>query len=103
MAKFLYVYHGGGMGETEAARAATMKAWDDWFHELGAALVDGGNPGAATRVVASDGSVTDGGPTSPTGYTTISASSHDEAVRLARGCPVLAGGGMVEVTALLDM
>ena len=103
MAKYLYVYHGGAMGETEAARAAVMQAWDAWFHELGAAIVDGGNPGVATKVVSSDGSVSDGGPTSPTGYTTVSAASHDEAVRLAGSCPVLAAGGMVEVTALLDM
>lgn len=102
MAKYLLVYHGGAMGEGEAAQAAIMAAWDAWFQELGGALVDGGNPASGTKVIASDGAVTDGGGTSPTGYSIIAADSHDAAVSLARGCPVLKGGGMIEVVETFD-
>ncbi len=97
MAKYLLVYHGGSMPEGEAAQAAVMAAWEGWFHELGGALVDGGNPASGTKVISADGSVADGNATSPSGYSIISAGSHDEAVRLAKGCPVLQGGAMIEV------
>ncbi len=97
MANYLLVYHGGSMPETEAAQAQVMEAWNGWFHQLGDALVDGGNPATSTKVISADGSVAEGGPTSPTGYSIIKADSHDAAVALAKGCPVLAGGSMVEV------
>ena len=44
MAKYLLLYSGGRMPETEAEQATVMKAWDSWFHEIGSALADGGNP-----------------------------------------------------------
>ena len=97
MANYLLVYHGGGMPEGEAAQAAVMAAWDAWFHQLGDAVVDGGNPASGTKVISADGSVAAGGATSPSGYSIIKADSHDAAVGLAKGCPVLAGGAMIEV------
>ncbi len=97
MANYLLVYHGGSMPEGEAETAKVMEAWDVWFHQLGGALVDGGNPASGTKVLSPDGAVADGGPSSPTGYSVIRADGHDAAVALARGCPVLAAGGMVEV------
>jgi hypothetical protein len=105
MASYLLTYHGaGGMAQSEAEIAESMAVWGRWFEELGSALVDGGKPAAATRVISSDGTVTDGGPGSPTGYTVLRADSHDAAVELARGCPVLKGTGtMIEVTELLDV
>ena len=44
MAKYLLLYGGGSMPETEAEMAAVTKAWTDWFTELGPAVVDPGNP-----------------------------------------------------------
>jgi len=102
MANYLLVYHGGGMPEGEAAQAAVMTAWNDWFHQLGDAVVDGGNPASGTKVISPDGSVAAGGPTSPSGYSIIKADSHDAAVALAKGCPVLAGGAMIEVVETFD-
>jgi hypothetical protein len=101
MATYLFSYHGGsGMVSGEELERVTA-AWGAWFGSLGSAVVDPGNPGGATKVVSADGSVADGGPTSPTGYSLISAASLDEAVAAARGCPVLAAGGMVEVTEII--
>ncbi len=102
MANYLLVYHGGSMPEGEAESAKATDAWNAWFHQLGDAVVDGGNPASGTRVIASDGSVSDGGSTSPTGYSIIRAEDHAAAVALARGCPVLAGGAMIEVVETFD-
>lgn len=97
MAKYLLVYHGGSMPETKEDQAKVMQAWTDWFTKLGAAVVDGGNPASRTKVISADGSVADGGATSPTGYSILEADGLDAAVALAKGCPVLAGGSMIEV------
>jgi hypothetical protein len=102
MANYLLVYHGGSQPEDEAAGKAVMDAWMGWFGRLGSAVVDGGNPTSQTKVISSDGSVADGGPQSPTGYSVLRAESLDEAVALAKGCPHLAAGGMVEVSETID-
>ena len=34
MAKYLLVYHGGGMPEGEEAQAKVMAAWGTWFQNL---------------------------------------------------------------------
>ncbi len=105
MAKYLLAYHGGsGMAETEEEQAKVMAAWGAWYEKLGAAIVDGGAPVGASKTVASDGSVSEGGGTNPlTGYTVITAGSHDEAVSHASGCPIRDAGGNIEVAELIDM
>lgn len=99
MANYLLAYHGGGgMEQDEAARNKTMAQWGKWFQDLGPALVDGGNPVMRARTISSKGSVSDGGGHNPvSGYSVIKADSLDAAVKLAQGCPVLTGGGTVEV------
>ena len=52
MAKYLLVYHGGGMAEGEEAQAKVMAAWGAWFQNLGPALADGGNPVSQARTIA---------------------------------------------------
>ena len=42
MAKYVFVYHGGGAPESEEEGAAVMQAWNDWFASLGSAVVDVG-------------------------------------------------------------
>jgi len=105
MAKFLYAYHGGGgMAESEAEQAEIIAAWGAWFGELGAAVVDGGAPCGPASTMASDGSVTDGGGTNPvTGYSIVTADSRDDALAMAKGCPILPGGGSIEVVELLEV
>jgi hypothetical protein len=104
MAKYLLVYHGGGMAEGEAAQAAAMAAWGTWFQNLGPALADGGNPTGQAKTIAGDGAVSDGGGANPaTGYSLITADSIDAAVAAAQGCPVLASGGSVEVAETFDV
>jgi hypothetical protein len=100
MADFVLLYTGGGdMPESEEETAKVMKAWEDWYGQIGSALKDGGNPfSPAARTVASDGSVSDGaGATPHTGYTIVTADSLDAATAIAKGSPVLLGGGGVTV------
>ena len=44
MAKYLYVYHGGSVPQSKEEGERVMQAWMGWFGQLGAAVVDGGNP-----------------------------------------------------------
>lgn len=104
MTNYLFAYHGGAMPETPEAGQQVMTAWMQWYVQLGAAVVDGGNPVGPVRTIASDGSQTDGGGANPVaGYTVISAASMDEAVMHAKSCPHLAAGGSVEVCETIDV
>ena len=99
MAKYLLLYSGGSMPETEAAQAAVMTAWEAWFTELGSAVADPGNPftmGGTPKKIASDGSVSDA-QSSASGYSIIEADSLDLATKLAGDCPVLQGGADITV------
>lgn len=104
MTKYLLGYHGGGMPETPEEGDKVMKAWNSWMGTLGPALVDGGNPSAAAKTIAASGKVSDGGGANPlTGYSIIEAKDLDDAVRLAKGCPILISGGSIEVAELMAM
>lgn len=102
MPKYHLTYTGGGpMSEAEEEIAATMKAWEDWFTELGSAVVDPGHPLGPIQTVAPDGAVADGGHVN--GYSLITADDLTDAIAKAKGCPVLADGGTVEVGECVEM
>lgn len=104
MAKFALIFHGGSMPESEEESAKVMAAWGVWMEGLGPALIDPGNPLGASTTINADGSTTDGGGTNPaSGYTLVDADSLDAAVVLAKACPILDGGGSIEVAEALDM
>jgi hypothetical protein len=97
MANYVMVYKGGGMAETDAEREASMAAWGQWFGTLGEAIVDAGNPFGPSSTVAADGSMSGAASSGLTGYTVVKADSLAAAAELAKGCPIFAGGGGVEV------
>jgi YCII-related domain len=97
MAQYVLAYRGGSMAESEQERAAVMAAWGAWFGQLGAAVVDGGNPFGPSAAIGSDGAVSEGGPSGLTGYSILAADSLGSATTMAKGCPVLSAGGSVEV------
>jgi hypothetical protein len=103
MAKYLFVYHGGKMAETEEEQQATMAAWGQWFGQLGDAIVDPGNPLAASATVDDNGASAGGGANPASGYSLINAGSLDEATEKAKGCPVIASGGSVEVAETIEI
>ena len=105
MATFLLLYSGGGMPEGEAETKRVMDAWGAWMGKHGDALVDAGNPFTpVAKTVRPDGSVGEGPVGAPaTGYTIIKAGSLDQAVGIARECPVLQGGAQISVYETFDV
>jgi hypothetical protein len=97
MANYLLAYTGGsGMAQTEAEREAAMAKWGQWFGTLGSAIVNPGNPLGASASVEAAGA---GGAAKSglSGFSIVAADSLDAASSLAKGCPVLEGGGKVDV------
>lgn len=104
MAKYLFVYHGGGAPTNPADIKKTMDAWGAWFGSMGAAVIDGGNPVGKSSTVKPDGSLAAGGGANPaSGYSLIEASSLEDAHKKASGCPILASGGSIEIAQCMDM
>jgi len=104
MSKYLFIYHGGDHPETEAEVKEVLDAWGAWMGSMGAAVIDGGNPVGMSTTVNSDGSVTDNGGSNPaSGYGLFEASDLDDALAKAKGCPILAANGTIEVAEAIDM
>ena len=104
MAKYVFIYHGGKMPETQEEGEKVMAQWMSWLAGMGEAVVDGGNPVGMSSTVHSDGSVTSDGGANPTsGYSLVQADSLDAALALAKGCPILQAEGTVEVAEAIDM
>ena len=80
MAKYLFVYHGGGHPSNPAEVKKVMDAWAAWFGSMGSAVIDGGNPVGRSSTVKSDGSLVE-----------------------AKGCPLLKVGGTIEIAPTMDM
>ncbi|RKF14232.1 hypothetical protein D6850_12820 [Roseovarius spongiae] len=104
MANYLFIYHGGGMPETQEEGEKAMAQWMAWFGELGDAVVDGGNPVGKSSTVSANGVTGDGGANPTSGYTVVRAASQEAACELAKGCPmVVDGSGSVEVAEIIEM
>ena len=107
MKDFLFVfrndYQAVPTSSPEEMQALTQK-WMGWVGGIAAQnkLADRGNRlFASGKVVKGDNVITDGPYTEIKeligGYTLVKAESLEEAAELAKGCPVLAFGGNVEV------
>ena len=97
MAKYVLVYKGGGMPETEEQQKQVLDAWGQWFGQLGQAIVDGGNPFGPSASIAPNGATSNGGGSALTGYSILSADDLGKATEMAKGCPILSSGGSIEV------
>lgn len=104
MAKYLFVYHGGSKPESEQDMAKAMDAWGQWLGGMGTDVIDGGNPVGMSTTVQSDGSVVNNGGANPvSGYSLIEATDTKDAIAKAKGCPILAHGGSIELAEAFDM
>ena len=105
MGKYVLVYSGGNDDMPEPGSDAfneMMGAWGAWFESMGDAVLDGGNPfGACTSLSSAGESNTSA--TGASGYSIIQADSMEKAAAHAGGCPVLGGGGSVDVLEAMDM
>lgn len=103
MSDFVFLYTGGSSPETEEEQARVFKAWTDWFEEIGQGLKDGGNPFGSHKTLEGDGSIRDGVKGAHhTGYTIVTADTLDAATTLAKGSPILEGGGSVTVYEVVE-
>jgi hypothetical protein len=107
MKEFLLLYRGDYSVIPQVPQEqlqATTKKWMDWMGSIAAQnkLADKGNRlNTSGRVLKPNNVVTDG-PYSEIkesigGYSIIKVDSYDEAVNLAKSCPILAFGGNVEI------
>jgi hypothetical protein len=98
MANYVLVYKGGGgMQQTPEAQQAEMARWTEWFGSVGSAVVDGGNPFGPSASVGADGKVSNSASSGLTGYSILKADNMQAATDMAKGCPILKSGGMIEV------
>lgn len=103
MPKFVFAFHGGGMPRTKEEGERAMAAWGRWYQEMGDKVVDPGNPVGKSKTVSRTGVADDGGANPLSGVSFVSAPNIDAAVELAKGCPILADGGTVEVAEAIEM
>jgi len=98
MSTYLLLYSGGRLPQTEGETKAVMDAWGAWLAGIGDALVDGNPFTSNAKSLSPDGAVSDG-PVGPmaTGYSMIKAGSMDEAIEVARGCPVQLSGASISI------
>lgn len=105
MSDFTFLYRGGDMNASPEQMQKTMEKWRTWFKELGdkGHLKDIGHPlERSGKVVRGTQKTVTDGPFAEAkdvvgGFTLIQASNLEQAAELSRGCPILEGGGSVEV------
>jgi hypothetical protein len=115
MSEFLYLYRvsADSLREMDSPQQMQerLKKWTAWFKDLEAKnhIKNPGHPLASSGAVVKDkrGTVTDG-PYAESkdiigGYTLIEARDLAQATQLASGCPILEGGGVVEVRPIRQM
>lgn len=109
MAKFLFIYRNNIDDDmrqpTPEEMQQLMAAWGEWFGKVGEAILDGGDGLLPEgKRVASDGTVTDGpfieAKELVGGYSILQGDSLEEVTEYAKSCPILAGGGNVEIREL---
>lgn len=105
MASYLLLFSGGGMPQGEAQTKKVMAAWESWMGKHHDAITDPGNPFTPnSKTLTKDGKVTSGPVGEPaSGYTVIKADSMDDAIEIAKGCPVFLGGAKISVYETFDV
>jgi hypothetical protein len=89
---------------TEEEKKILTKKWMDWIGGIAAQnkLTDRGNRLESSGKVLKSSNVITNGPFSEIkesigGYSIVKAGTYDEAVEIAKGCPVFSVGGVVEI------
>jgi len=94
----------------ESEAQANMKQWMDWLGDISSKnkLIDRGNRLDNSGRIVKPNDVVTNGPYSDIkesigGYSLIKADNYEDAVAMAKGCPVLTTGGNVEVREIVTM
>ena len=103
MPQYVIVYVGGNQPSTPEEGKQHFAKYMEWLSSLGDAAVSPANPLKNTSTVNPNGSVTEGGTTTISGYTIIETDSMGSALSIAKACPFLDMGGSLEVSELAQM
>ena len=111
MSEFLLVYRGGLRTQSSPEQMQqVMQKWVTWMEGLAAKghLKDRGHPlEPQGKIVSGSGKNVTDGPYAEKdlvgGYSLIEAHDLAQAAELSKGCPILEGGGLVEVRPLMRM
>ena len=103
MPQYIITYLGGNPPTTPEEGEQHKTRYMQWLSSLGDAVVSPANPFKDTHTVRPDGSVAAESTTSMSGYTIIQADSMDAALSIAKKCPFLEIGGLLEVSELVQM
>ncbi len=105
MAKFLLIYRDDANPQQQPSPEelqAFLALWGEWFQKFGPKILDGGDALLPTgRVLRPGGDVTNGPYVEAKevigGYSVVSADHYEEAVEIARECPITKIGGAIEI------
>jgi hypothetical protein len=103
MPQYTIVYLGGNQPSSPEEGKQHFARYMDWLSALGNSAISPANPLKDTSTVHSDGSVSNGGQTTMSGFTIIEVDSMESALSVARDCPFLELGGTLEVSELMQM
>jgi hypothetical protein len=111
MSEFSYLYRGNDPQASPEQRQQQLQKWVGWFKELGAAghLKNPGHPLERVGMVVTGSRklITDGPYAEAKdvvgGFSIIEAKDLAQAVELSKGCPILEGGGSVEVRPIMQI
>jgi len=112
MAEYTFLYRGSQLSTASPEeRQKRMAKWMAWFKDMGekGLVKDAGHPlDGVGKVVRGKPITVNDGPYAEAkdligGYTLIEASDLDHAAEIAKGCPILEGGGSVEVRPVLKL
>ena len=102
MRYFLVAYPDGKQPDTPEKTEVEIERWRGWFDRTGPAIVDLGNLVGAVKTASAEGARDTGGDNPLSGHTIIHAESIDQAVELAKACPII-GGGSIEVAEINEV
>lgn len=103
MTQYVIVYLGGEPPATPEEGQAHFAKYKEWLVSLGDAAVSPANPLKNTATIHSDRSIHSASLTGMSGYTIVEASSMEDALEMAKGCPFLDIGGTLEVSQVVQM
>ena len=103
MAQFMLTYLGSPKPSSPEEGQKHMVKYKEWLGSLGNAAISPANPLKNSKTVNPDGSVSDGGKTTMSGFTLIEAESEEAALSIAQSCPYLEIGGSLEVSEVMKM
>lgn len=103
MPQYAIVYIGGNQPSSPEEGQQHFAKYKEWLTSLGDSAVSPANPFKDTSTINPDGTVTAGSTTSMSGYTIVKADSMEAALAMAKACPFLEIGGLLEVSELMQM